>query len=183
MISVSDCLSAHICPKPFVQTLPNFLNMSPLATIVLTTSHTLCTSSFVNVMFLHNATDVYIQCLTRGKVWCLWFPFYIVIYCNSRKKQQQRPFWGPLSGTTRVSRYQNKHSPTHVYYDHQPPTTLSASSIYYHPQQQQKKNLPNTILNSNMMMTVVLLLNKPKLIHPRYAGCNKSFCSMAWFFS
>ena len=27
--------------------------------------------------------------------------------------QQQRPFYGPLSGTTRVSQYQNKHSPTH----------------------------------------------------------------------
>jgi len=26
---------------------------------------------------------------------------------------QQRPFYGPLSGTTRVSRYQKKHSPTH----------------------------------------------------------------------
>jgi len=25
----------------------------------------------------------------------------------------QQPFYGPLSGTTRVSRYQNKHSPTH----------------------------------------------------------------------
>jgi len=27
--------------------------------------------------------------------------------------QQQQPFYGPLSGTTRVSRYQKKHSPTH----------------------------------------------------------------------
>ena len=26
---------------------------------------------------------------------------------------QQQPFYGPLSGTTRVSRYQKKHSPTH----------------------------------------------------------------------
>ena len=28
-------------------------------------------------------------------------------------QQQQRPFYGPLSGTTRVSWYQKKHSPTH----------------------------------------------------------------------
>jgi len=28
------------------------------------------------------------------------------------KTTQQRPFYGPLSGTTRVSRYQKKHSPT-----------------------------------------------------------------------
>jgi len=28
-------------------------------------------------------------------------------------KQQQQSFYGPLSGTARVSRYQNKHSPTH----------------------------------------------------------------------
>jgi len=27
--------------------------------------------------------------------------------------QQQQPFYGPLSGTTWVSRYQKKHSPTH----------------------------------------------------------------------
>jgi len=36
-----------------------------------------------------------------------------------------------LSGTTRVSRYQKKHSPTHTYHSHQDP--LSASAIYYDP--------------------------------------------------
>ena len=35
------------------------------------------------------------------------------------QQQQQRPFYGPLSGTTRVSRYQKKHSPTH-HRDHHP---------------------------------------------------------------
>ena len=34
--------------------------------------------------------------------------------------QQQQPFYGPLSQTTQVSRYQKKHSPTHTYPDHQP---------------------------------------------------------------
>jgi len=29
------------------------------------------------------------------------------------QQQQQQPFYGPLSGTTPVSRYQTKHSPTH----------------------------------------------------------------------
>jgi len=29
------------------------------------------------------------------------------------------PFYGPLSGTTWVSRYWKKHSPTHTYPDHQ----------------------------------------------------------------
>jgi len=33
--------------------------------------------------------------------------------------QQQQPFYGPLSGTTRVSRYHKKHSPTH-HPDHHP---------------------------------------------------------------
>ena len=28
-------------------------------------------------------------------------------------KQQQQPFYGPLSGTTRMSQYRKKHSPTH----------------------------------------------------------------------
>ena len=35
------------------------------------------------------------------------------------QQQQQRPFYGPLSGTTRVSRYQKKHTPTH-HPDHHP---------------------------------------------------------------
>ena len=30
-----------------------------------------------------------------------------------RTEQQQQPFYGPLSGTTRMSQYQKKHSPTH----------------------------------------------------------------------
>jgi len=33
--------------------------------------------------------------------------------------KQQQPFYGPLSGTTRVSRYQTKRSPTH-HPDHRP---------------------------------------------------------------
>jgi len=33
--------------------------------------------------------------------------------------QQQQPFYGPLSGTVRVSQYQKKHSPTH-HPDHHP---------------------------------------------------------------
>ena len=37
----------------------------------------------------------------------------------TRKQQQQQSFYGPLSGTTQVSRYQKKHSPTH-HPDHHP---------------------------------------------------------------
>jgi len=33
--------------------------------------------------------------------------------------KQQNPFYGPVSGTTRVSQYQKKHSPTH-HPDHHP---------------------------------------------------------------
>jgi len=38
---------------------------------------------------------------------------------TSQHTQQQQPFYGPLSGTTRVSRYQKTHSPTH-HPDHHP---------------------------------------------------------------
>jgi len=38
---------------------------------------------------------------------------------TTQQQQQQQPFYGPLSGTTRVSRYQKKHSPTH-HPDHHP---------------------------------------------------------------
>jgi len=40
-------------------------------------------------------------------------------YEDRNNTQQQQPFYGPLSGTTRVSQYQKKHSPTH-YPDHHP---------------------------------------------------------------
>jgi len=33
-------------------------------------------------------------------------------------KQNTQPFNGPWSGTTRVGRYQKKHSPTHTHPDH-----------------------------------------------------------------
>jgi len=32
-----------------------------------------------------------------------------------QQQQQQQPFKDPLSGTTQVSQYQKKHSPTQVY--------------------------------------------------------------------
>jgi len=32
---------------------------------------------------------------------------------HAHLQQQQQPFYGPLSGTTQVSQYQKKHSPTH----------------------------------------------------------------------
>jgi len=34
-------------------------------------------------------------------------------WLGEEEEQQQQPFYGPLSGTTRVSQYQKKHSPTH----------------------------------------------------------------------
>jgi len=36
------------------------------------------------------------------------------------QQQQQQQFYGPLSGTTQVSRYQKKHSHTHTSPDNQP---------------------------------------------------------------
>jgi len=44
-------------------------------------------------------------------------------------RKQQQPFYGPLSGTTRVSQYQKKHSPTH-HPDHHPVFI----SFFYLPQ-------------------------------------------------
>jgi len=42
------------------------------------------------------------------------------LYILCKQEEQQQPFYGPLSGTTWVSQYQKKHSPTHNYLDHQP---------------------------------------------------------------
>ena len=41
------------------------------------------------------------------------------IETKNRKQQRQQPFYCPLSGTTKVSRYQKKHLPTH-HPDHHP---------------------------------------------------------------
>ena len=45
--------------------------------------------------------------------------------------QHTQPFYGPLSGSTQVRRYQKKHPSTHNPPAHQP--SLSASSIYHKP--------------------------------------------------
>ena len=42
----------------------------------------------------------------------------VLCLITGRKTTQQQPFYGPLSGTTRVSRYQKKHSPTHHPHHH-----------------------------------------------------------------
>ena len=61
-------------------------------------------------MFLHCQSSI------RHVNHCSTMPTNKLIHNN---KQQQQPFYGPLSGTTRVSRYQKKHSPTH-HPDHHP---------------------------------------------------------------
>jgi len=44
----------------------------------------------------------------------MFHPFNVKFdHLSIRQQQQQRPFYGPLSGATRVSRYQKKHSPTY----------------------------------------------------------------------
>jgi len=43
----------------------------------------------------------------------LLLPLMCNLFATGGHKVQQQPFYGPLSGTTRVSRYQKKHSPTH----------------------------------------------------------------------
>jgi len=52
--------------------------------------------------------------------WTSYETVFIILPYFSEQQQQQQPFYSPLSGTTRVSWYQKKHSPTHTYSDHQP---------------------------------------------------------------
>jgi len=54
-----------------------------------------------------------------------------------QQQQQQQSFYGPLSGTTRVRRYQKKHSPNH-HPDHHP------TNIY--------QLLPSTTINSILLI-------------------------------
>jgi len=55
--------------------------------------------------------------------------YMIRLIANSTTHNRFTALW-ILSGTTRVSWYQKKHSPTHIYHINCP---LSASSIYYDP--------------------------------------------------
>ena len=56
-------------------------------------------------------------CWIRGRI--IRSVLYCSMYSNQKvgithtQQQQQQLFYGPLSGTTRVSQYQKKHSPTH----------------------------------------------------------------------
>ena len=55
-----------------------------------------------------------------------------------QQQQQQRPFNGHLSGTTRVGRYQKKHSPTHTHPDHR-----ASFIIFLHLQRSMASSLFN----------------------------------------
>ena len=52
------------------------------------------------------------------------------------KQQQQQPFNGRLSGTTRVGRYQKKHSPAHTH-----PGQRTSFIIFLHLQQSTASSL------------------------------------------
>ena len=52
------------------------------------------------------------------------------------KQQQQQPFNGRLSGTTRVGRYQKKHSPAHTY-----PNQRASFIIFLHLQRSMASSL------------------------------------------
>ena len=65
-------------------------------------------------------TEVEAVCASYDALYWRW---------NNNNTQQQQPFYGPLSGTTRVSWYQKKHSPTILIIIQ----SLSVSSIYYDP--------------------------------------------------
>ena len=57
------------------------------------------------------------------KYWkCISVIKYSLLWCHGYELLQlllPLPFYGPSSGTTRMSCYQKKHSPTHTYPDHQ----------------------------------------------------------------
>jgi len=74
-------------------------------------------------------------CHRHGTVWYL---VQDLVETDLQQQQRRRqPIYGTLSRTTRASRYQKKHSHTHIYHDHQPsfinvfqPLWSIASSLY-----------------------------------------------------
>jgi len=63
-----------------------------------------CTSGKVSSGCLSVSTDIWLLFVAHLKHWVRLY------YCYFQQKQL---FYGPLSGTTRVSQYQKKHLPTH----------------------------------------------------------------------
>ena len=52
----------------------------------------------------------------RGAPVCIYNSYCLfAVMCGELQQQQQQPFNGRLSGTTRVDRYQKKHSPAHTH--------------------------------------------------------------------
>ena len=77
----------------------------------------------------------------------LWFSHepYVTITSTAfilEVQQQQQPFYSPLSGTTRMSQYQKKHSPTH-HPNHQ------SSNLYL--------LLPSTTIHSILLVQITCL--------------------------
>jgi len=90
--------------------------------LILVSSAFLINSSYMNV-WIHigslQSSNCTIQecwlvcCLLVG---CLWL--YVLQGVQDNTHTHTQPFNGLLSGTTRVRRYQKKHSPTHTHPDH-----------------------------------------------------------------
>jgi len=75
----------------------------------------------LNELFLSGSST---SCCLQGWLWwkfdpCFSHRLFMATLCNAAghyilaRIQQQQPFYGPLSGTTWMSEYQKKHSPTH----------------------------------------------------------------------
>jgi len=56
-------------------------------------------------IWIQTLSQAYLPIRTSHFLWDEW--------SYAEQQQQQQPFYSPLSGTTRVSRYKKKHSPTH----------------------------------------------------------------------
>jgi len=78
------------------------------------------------IYFVYLCSCEFIQCYFYN-----WAKF-------DRQQQQQRPFDGLWSGTTRVGRYQKKHSPTHTHPDHR-----ASFIIFLHLQRSMASSLFN----------------------------------------
>jgi len=103
---------------------------------------------------------------------CWQIKTYRILQLNALKNaintsntiQQQRPFNGLWSGTTRVGRYQKKHSPTHTHPDHR------ASFITF-------RHLQRSMASSTIFPTVALPFFKLKYLLHGFPGL---FTVISW---
>ena len=100
------------------------------------------------------------------------------MWASTRNKQQQRPFNGLWSGTTRVGRYQKKHSPIHTH-----PDQCASFITFLHLQWSMASSLFNLRARQSSRTTSYQVFGLPLGLEPSISYSIHFFTQSSSFFS